>query len=100
MSRISPALCVLLILVLNCAAGPAQSSSQISGSVKDQTGAVLPGAEVRATQTETGVARTALTDEGGSYTMLNLATGPYRVEISLAGFKTYVQTGIILQVNS
>ena len=44
----------------------AQSTAQISGTVKDQTGAVLPGVEVTATQTATGVARTALTNETGS----------------------------------
>src|SRR5437867_11470052 len=78
----------------------AVSTSQISGIVKDQTGAVLPGAEVAATQTDTGAKRTALTDEAGYYSLPNLPVGPYRVEVTLPGFRAYVQTGIILQVNS
>src|SRR5438552_2909375 len=78
----------------------AQATAQIGGTVKDQTGAVLPGVEVTATQTETGIARSTVTNETGSYVLTNLAPGPYRVEATLPGFRTFVQTGIVLQVNS
>jgi hypothetical protein len=78
----------------------AQATAQISGTVRDQSGAVLPGVEVTATQTETGIARTAITNETGSYILPNLAIGPYRLEASLPGFRTFVQTGIVLQVNA
>src|SRR5438128_9594336 len=78
----------------------AVSTSQITGTVKDQTGAVLPGAEVTASQTDTGAKRTALSDETGSYILANLPIGPYRLEVGLPGFRTYVQTGIVLQVGS
>lgn len=76
------------------------STAQISGVVKDQTGAVLPGTEVTATQTGTGIARSTITDETGSYILPNLPTGPYRLEVGLPGFRTFVQTGIVLQVNA
>jgi hypothetical protein len=78
----------------------AQATAQIAGTVKDQTGAVLPGVEVTATQTETGIARSTVTNETGSYVLPNLATGPYRLEATLPGFRTFVQTGVVLQVNS
>src|ERR1043166_5098442 len=78
----------------------AQSTATISGSVKEMTGAVLPGVEVKVTQTETSVARTTVTNETGSYVLPNLPLGPYRLEAALPGFRTYVQTGIVLQVNS
>src|SRR3989440_8474688 len=78
----------------------AQATAQISGTVHDQSGAVLPGVEVTATQTETGITRTAVTNETGSYVLPNLPLGPYKVEAALPGFRTYVQTGIVLQVNS
>ena len=89
-------------LVLTLASGMAwaQATAQISGTVKDQTGAVLPGVEVTATQTETGVARTAVTNETGSYLLSNLPIGPYKLEAALPGFRTYAQTGIVLQVNA
>jgi len=78
----------------------AQSTAQVSGAVKDQTGAVLPGVEVTLTQTDTGLNRNAVTDETGSYVIPNLPVGPYRFEAALPGFRTYVQTGIVLQINS
>jgi hypothetical protein len=93
---------VLVIAALACAVcwGQAASTAQISGTVKDQTGALLPGVEVTATQTDTGLKRTGLTDETGSYILQNLPIGPYRLEAALTGFSTYAQSGIVLQVNS
>ena len=78
----------------------AQATAQIGGTVKDQTGAVLPGVEVTVTQTETGATRTAVTNETGSYQIPNLPIGPYKLEAGLPGFRTYAQTGIVLQVNA
>ena len=77
-----------------------QASAQISGAVRDQSGAVLPGVEVMATQTETGIVRSTITNETGSFVLPNLALGPYRLEAGLPGFRSFVQTGIVLQVNS
>jgi hypothetical protein len=89
----------VLFSVLTCNAVWAQSTAQVSGVVKDQTGAVLPGVEVSMTQTDTGLKRNAVTDETGSYNLTSLPVGPYRFEATLPGFRTYVQTGIVLQVN-
>ena len=89
-----------LILVLICIPVWAQSTAQVSGTVKDQTGAVLPGVEVTATQTGTGLIRSTVTDETGSYVLSNLPVGPYKLEATLPGFRSYVQTGIVLQVDS
>ena len=90
----------LLVSVFGSAAAWAQATAQISGTVKDQSGAVLPGVEITATQTQTGVARNTVTNETGSYVLPSLPTGPYRMEAALPGFRTYVQNGIELQVNS
>ncbi len=89
-----------LLCILTCSTVFGQSTAQVSGAVKDQTGAVLPGAEVTMTQTETGLKRTTVTDETGSYSLPNLPIGPYRLEASLPGFRSYAQSGIVLQVNS
>ena len=67
-----------LLSVIPCGDVWAQATAQISGTARDQSGAVLPGVEVTATQTETGIARTAVTNETGSYSLPNLAVGPYR----------------------
>src|SRR5437870_5014720 len=76
-----------------------QATAQISGTVKDQSGAVLPGVEITATQTDTGIVRTTVTNETGSYVLPNLAVGPYKLDAALPGFRTFVQSGIVLQVN-
>src|SRR5438477_2173809 len=90
----------MIVLSVTCGDIWAQATAQISGTVKDQTGAVLPGVEVTATQTNTGISRTAVTNETGSYVLLNLAIGPYRLEATLPGFRSFAQTGIVLQVNA
>src|SRR4030095_11955449 len=90
----------ILICVLTCGTVWGQATAQISGSVADQSGAVLPGAEITATQTETGVTRTTITNETGHYVLPNLPLGPYRLEAGLPGFRTFVQTGIVLQVGA
>src|SRR2546430_2114601 len=51
-------------------------------------------------QTDTGFMRSVVTEGNGDYVMSNLPTGPYRLEVSLQGFRTYVQTGIVLQVGA
>ena len=94
------ALTGLFISALMCGTVWAQATAQISGTVRDQTGAVLPGVEITATQTETGIARMTITNETGSFVLPNLGLGLYRLEAALPGFRTYVQTGIVLQVNS
>src|SRR5436190_4959883 len=76
------------------------STAQISGTVKDESGGVLPGADVTATQTDTGVTRSVVTDVNGLYVLSNLPLGPYRLEVQLSGFRTYSRTGIVLNVNA
>jgi len=91
---------VLLIGILSTGVGFGQTVSQISGTVKDDSGAVVPGVQVTATQTETGFKKSAASDEAGYYILTNLPLGPYRLEATRMGFRTYVQTGIQLQVGT
>src|SRR6476659_5627249 len=91
---------LLLLLIIAPTIVWAQSTAQISGSIADASGAILPGVEVTVTQTDTGAVRSSVTNETGAYVLTNLPVGPYRVEAALPGFRTYVQTGIVLQVNS
>src|SRR5947208_2048569 len=101
MKRILTALLIgLSLTAMTCGSVWAQATAQITGTVQDQSGAVLPSAEIIATQTDTGISRTAITNEAGSYVLPNLPLGPYRLEAALPGFRTFVQTGIVLQVNS
>src|SRR5215831_3208698 len=90
----------LLFSAITCTGVWAQSTAQINGTITDRSGAVLPGVEVTATQTATGLSRTAVSNETGSFTMPNLPVGPYKLEASLPGFRSFVQSGIVLQVGS
>src|SRR4029077_19335966 len=76
------------------------STAQITGTVGDPSGAVLPGVDITATQTDTGLSRMTVSNETGAYVLPNLPVGPYRLEAALPGFRTFAQTGIVLQVNS
>src|SRR5215475_15146106 len=91
---------LFIVLAFACAVAWAQATSQIQGIVQDSSGAVVPGVEVKATQTETGVVRTAVSAEDGRYVLPNLPIGPYRLEVNAPGFSPYAQTGIVLQVAS
>ena len=93
-------LVLVFVLVLNCAQLRAQATAQISGRVQDATAAVLPGVEITATNTATGIARNTVTNENGTYVLPNLPIGIYRLEAALPGFRTYAQSGIVLEVNS
>src|SRR5690606_32479953 len=74
-----------------------QTLSTLRGTVQDQTGAVVPGVEVTATEVATGVvARTVITDEQGGYEMPDLRPGTYRVTAELPGFRTFVADGVVL----
>src|SRR5262245_7574840 len=74
------------------------STGIISGTVADETGAVLPGVNITVKNTETGISQSAITDDGGHYSASQLALGGYEVQADLSGFKTVVRSGITLTV--
>src|SRR6188768_3744006 len=91
--------CVVL-LTAGLAWAQAGATAQINGTVRDTSGAVLPGVDVTVTQTDTNFTRSAVTDAEGNYLFSNLPLGPYRLQASLSGFRTFQRTGIVLQVNA
>jgi Carboxypeptidase regulatory-like domain len=74
--------------------------AQISGSITDQSAAVVSSAQVKVTQTDTGQVRTTVSSDSGSYTFPNLPVGPYTVEVVAQGFERYLQSGIVLAVGN
>ena len=106
MTRVPSACCSLALVVLfvgvltTAPVWAQQATAELNGRVTDSSGAVLPGVTVTATQTATGLERTAVTDGEGAYLLTNLPPGPYRLEISLQGFRGYVQTGLVLTVGA
>jgi hypothetical protein len=73
--------------------------AEVSGQVSDPNGAALPGASVKMTETDKGIVHTATTDSNGNYLFPGLPVGAYRLEVTKTGFKTYVLSNIVLQVN-
>lgn len=100
MKRLARVLSIALVINSLSSAVFAQAVSQISGTVKDASGAVVAGVQVTATQTDTDFKRTATTDDAGNYVLPNLPLGPYRLDATKMGFRAYVQTGITLQVGT
>jgi hypothetical protein len=76
----------------------AQTTGTISGTARDQSGGVLPGAEITATHLDTGSVRTAVTDDQGRYTIPELPLGDYEIQTQMVGFQTEVRRGITLTV--
>jgi len=75
-------------------------TARISGTVKDPTGAVIPGADVSAVETQTGIKTATKTDSAGFYSFPALAIGRYDLDVRARGFKDFKQTGLILDVNT
>ena len=73
---------------------------QIAGFIKDQTGGVIPGATVTATNSQTRLTWTAVTDARGYYVFPALPPGRYELSVELQGFKRWVQTGMTLDASS
>src|SRR4051812_12134462 len=94
----------LAVLLAWLAAAPgwaqAVAGSQLSGTVRDATGAAIPGADVTITKTDTEQVRSMRSAQDGSYAFPDLPVGPYELKVSLQGFNTFVQSGIVLQVST
>src|SRR5450755_3495765 len=77
----------------------AVSIASVTGRVTDDLGALVPGAQIKMTAVDTGAVYNAVTNSDGIYTIPSLPIGAYRLESTVAGFQTYVQSGIVLRVN-
>jgi hypothetical protein len=74
------------------------TSGEILGTIKDSTGAVLPGASITIVNVATGQERNLTSDTSGNYSVPGLAVGGYRASASLQSFKTQIREGITVQV--
>jgi hypothetical protein len=91
---------VSLFLLISAGVAHAQTLGTVAGSVKDSSGAVLPGATVEvASPALIEKTRAAVTDGAGQYTIVNLPVGTYSVTFSLSGFNTFRREGIEVAAN-
>src|SRR5437762_3422353 len=72
-------------------------TATVVGAVADSTGSVVPGAAVTITNVETSVVSKGVTSSEGSYYVAFLAAGVYDLTVEAAGFKKYVQSGLVLR---
>jgi len=91
---------VVLGFLVSSALVWASITGSISGIVTDPTGAVVIGATVTATNTQTGIRSLIFTDKSGFYNFPDLSVGTYDLEAEQKGFKTFHQTKIVIDANS
>ena len=94
---------VLLVgcsLICNSSALAQTATGVISGVVQDQSGGLVPGANVTATNVETGISQSVSTDSGGRYSVPGLIPDHYEVQAQRTGFQTVLRKGIELTVGS
>jgi len=101
MSKSSMFLVFLIVPLLFIPATLGQSTSgQVFGTVQDATGAVIPGADVVATNPDTGLSRSTISNDVGFYEFPSLVPGRYTVAGEMAGFKKYEQTDVVVTIGS
>lgn len=89
---------LLLVFAFGGSRAFAQFSSGIQGIVHDTSGAVIANAKVIVTDTRLGVSRTVQSGDDGYFRVDSLAASTYTVEIQMAGFQTWKQEGLTLQI--
>ena len=96
--RSSRVLLGMSLVVLFCAAGWAQDTGSITGTVTDASGAAVSGANVALTSVEQGTKRSAKTNSSGEYLFAAVPVGKYDIDVSAQGFKKYQAKGVVLRV--
>src|SRR5262245_42541015 len=98
---------IVLAMLLTATPGLAQSAGSLAGTVRDASGAVLPGVTVEASSPAlTEKVRSAVSDGRGEYKIVDLPPGTYAVTFALPGFSTVqrehlvLNTGVTLQVDA
>ena len=97
-SLLARALVLALILPAAALAQSQATTGVIEGTVRDESGASIPGATVSFRNTATNFERSAESDADGRFRGLLLPLGPYRVTVTKSGFGTHVREGLDLQV--
>ena len=100
--RIYAMLAVFALTIVGFPPAPAAaqvSTGSIAGTVLDSTGQLVPGAQVTIRNVNRNTSTTFVTDQNGAYTALFLVPGTYEVQVTLQGFKSWVRSDLVLQVN-
>src|ERR1043166_1702135 len=98
MRRVFEAIATLgvLLAIAGSSYGQGGTTSTLNGVVVDTSGAIIPGANVTAKQTATGVSSETVSNAEGVFSFPALNTGTYTVTVALQGFKQYVANNVVL----
>src|SRR6185503_1845019 len=88
-----------ILLVLAAASPALAQTGQINGVITDNTGAVVPGATVKALEVATGLSRDTVSGADGRYTFTAMRPTTYDITAELTGFRTSQRKGVLLQAN-
>ena len=86
----------VLLLLYSASAWGQTTFASITGTVTDATGAFVPNAKVTATNTETNIATSAVSNDAGNYTIAQLNQGTYNVTVQASGFREFVVQNVVL----
>src|SRR5215475_12145119 len=93
------AACLCLLCIVCTSALAQTTNATLGGTVSDSSRALIPGVTVTATNTQTGIVNTVVTNETGAYQFASLQTGVYKVSAELPGFQTQVYNDVSLGVS-
>src|SRR6266566_5089153 len=91
--------CLPLLLLLAALCQAQLYTGSVTGVVTDPTGAVIPNASVRLVDTQKGLKYSAKTDSSGRYVLRSLPPSTYNIRVEASGFRSEVQSSIVLEVN-
>jgi hypothetical protein len=91
-------LALTLSVILSASASAQVDTGSITGTVKDSSGAIVPGATVTITHEGQGLTLTSVTREDGTYIFTPIRTGAYRIDVELQGFKKEARRGITVGI--
>ncbi len=90
---------IVFVMMLVCSVNAQETRATLSGTVTDPSGATLVGAKLALSNVATGVTANAVTNGQGEYRFLFIDPGTYKMTADVAGFESYVQNGIVLNMS-
>src|ERR1035437_2448738 len=90
----------LMALGAACACAQVADTGMVVGTVRDSSGAAVPGAAVKVTNTATNISQTIQTESNGQYVAPLLKVGTYSVTVEKTGFRRFAQTGIKVDIQA
>ncbi len=98
--RIAVIALLLAVLLMRPSVSPAATTGSISGTLKDPSGAVIPGVSLTVTNTAQGIQRKTTSDDKGFYIFPSLPVGRYDLEAQVEGFRSAKRNGLVIDADS